>query len=572
MKIKSFIHSVQIVSCRLKILVHIICAMPYLIKKHWIILIILFVAGILRFVSVAVPDVVTDEALYGFRSIGYLDYLASDNQTTPVDWFGVDERPFWTKLSFHDHPPLVFLIQYLFFSVFGVSTLILRLPFVLAGIGSVFLVYLLGKHQFSKYVGWIAAAFLAVDPYHVWTSRTGYLESVVIFFMLLSMYFFVRMLEYRNNSSVKWGISTGLAFISKYTTAFLLPVYAVHLAWIERSWFKKKKFYIGLGFLGLVILPVVIYNIALFRYTGHFDLQFASLFGQETPEWSVISRSVGFSLTNVFSILFSLNGAIYGALAYVSILLGIFVYVRTKLCSYGLLLLTIAMLFVQFMFLGTGDRFLSLFQPWLALISACAFVWLYKRVGTDNLVRKIVIFLGGIIIVVQMVVSINTHILQKPFSVDTILYRPMHNNDFGFESLDQTVKNIIAETNMEGTLVNPELRNAVFVFDSDINYFARMWYIQRYINYYLVPFTSTNELAKYASQEGGGLTFYTGQGYNEFYFIKAESGTLLVPENVRSPQSMQLEESLTMQGVTPFMEIFNRSGEKAFTIYKFTSS
>src|SRR3989338_6676715 len=75
-------------------------------------------------------DMLGDDATYALRSIGYFDYLASAEQTTPVQWFGY--RPWWSFLSFHDHPPLYFLIHYTAFKLFGVSALAARVPTALA--------------------------------------------------------------------------------------------------------------------------------------------------------------------------------------------------------------------------------------------------------------------------------------------------------------------------------------------------------------------------------------------------------------------------------------------------------
>src|SRR3989338_5227713 len=104
----------------------------------WLLL-ILVVAGVLRFYQLGLADVITDEVLIAFRSIGYIDFFSSPYQTTPWEWFS--DLPWWLKLSFHDHPPLIFLIQHWFFQLLGQNVIVLRLPFALAGIFSVFLFF-----------------------------------------------------------------------------------------------------------------------------------------------------------------------------------------------------------------------------------------------------------------------------------------------------------------------------------------------------------------------------------------------------------------------------------------------
>ena len=73
---------------------------------------IVCLAGFFRLFRIARADMVTDAAHYAFRAIGYLDYVSINTQTSPIVWF--DFMPWWSFLSFHDHPGLVFLIQHFF--------------------------------------------------------------------------------------------------------------------------------------------------------------------------------------------------------------------------------------------------------------------------------------------------------------------------------------------------------------------------------------------------------------------------------------------------------------------------
>ena len=80
-------------------------------KQTWSLLIsILILAAFLRLYNLTSADVITDEALIAFRAIGYIDFFVSPYQTTPYEWFS--DTPAWVKLSFHDHPPLIFLIAF----------------------------------------------------------------------------------------------------------------------------------------------------------------------------------------------------------------------------------------------------------------------------------------------------------------------------------------------------------------------------------------------------------------------------------------------------------------------------
>src|SRR3990167_9145720 len=127
-----------------------------MVHRKKILFTILIIASVLRFWGLDNGDALSDEVLYAFRAIGMLDFDEAAEQTTPLEWWdtkasgGKYEIPWWTRLSFHDHPPLVFLIQHFFMRIFGEHAWALRLPSALFGIASVLLLYLIGKELYSK--------------------------------------------------------------------------------------------------------------------------------------------------------------------------------------------------------------------------------------------------------------------------------------------------------------------------------------------------------------------------------------------------------------------------------------
>ena len=193
-------------------------------KKYWLILILVF-AFVLRISQMSAVDLVSDDATYTYRSLGWFDYLASEMQTTPVQWF--DHIPGWSNLSFHDGPPAVFAVQKLFFVLFGDNVWGAKLPFLMAGLVLVFLMYLIGKELKDEVAGLIAAGLTAVLSFGLWSSLIGYLEGIETVFIALAIYFWIKFLKNANKKKFLylWGVVIGLAFISKYTSVFLIPVF-----------------------------------------------------------------------------------------------------------------------------------------------------------------------------------------------------------------------------------------------------------------------------------------------------------------------------------------------------------
>jgi len=146
---------------------------------------IVCLAALMRLWGLGHADMVTDEALNSFRAVGMVDFLNTEFQTTPLEWF--EEPQWWLRLSFHDHPPLSFLIQNIFFRMFGVGDLVARLPSACLGMGAVLLLYLLVLRWGNRRIALLAALILAVNNLHIWISRIALQESMLIFFMLLAL-------------------------------------------------------------------------------------------------------------------------------------------------------------------------------------------------------------------------------------------------------------------------------------------------------------------------------------------------------------------------------------------------
>ena len=90
------------------------------------------------------------------------------------------------------HPAGVQLFLYFWTSLFGTDELVVKLPFILSGIASVWLVYLVGKRWFGSPTGLMAAAFLATSQFAIMYSQIARPYSTGLFFSLLLVYFWTK--------------------------------------------------------------------------------------------------------------------------------------------------------------------------------------------------------------------------------------------------------------------------------------------------------------------------------------------------------------------------------------------
>lgn len=177
-------------------------------KKSLPIILILILAALLRLVALdKFPSGLNaDEAAIGYNAYSLLE--------TGRDEHGVS----WPLVfrSFDDYkPPLYFYLVLPFVKVFGLSVWAVRLPNAIAGILSVYFIYLLTNKLFPKNpsLGSVAAMLLAISPWHLQFSRGGWEVNVSTLFLLMGTYFLFRTLD-----NMKYFYLSALLFIAAIYT------------------------------------------------------------------------------------------------------------------------------------------------------------------------------------------------------------------------------------------------------------------------------------------------------------------------------------------------------------------
>ncbi|MFY9492970.1 MAG: glycosyltransferase family 39 protein [Minisyncoccia bacterium] len=530
-------------------------------KNKKILLAILFIAGFLRLVGLGSSELLFDEALYSFRSIGWLDYLESAVQTTPVQWLADSDLPAWQKLSFHDHPPLFFLIQRMFFKVFGDSLLASRLPSAIFGIAFVYLIYLVAKKLFaSATAGLFAALTATVSLAHVSVSRLAMMESVLFFFILLNIYYFLKLLDDRKRW-LMFGLTLGLAFLTKYITVFLIPTYLVFLMVHRRDVLKNSKLYLALIVSVLIFSPVIIYNIYSYKTFGHFDLQFAYLLNQKTP-WPVESfggktqdpfSQIGENLTSVFSWPFL-------AISLAGLVLTLWRKELRKQLSLVLIsFLSITLLLTQ---TGSAIRFVSLYIIPFAFLIATAFLFFWHKKP------RLTAVVCAVFIAYELFFTAKTIFLNPPdygvakldkyldlvFMGGRSAAIPTHPNPH----LDRVIQKYAAETPVK--LTQP----TGIIYDDDLATGPMLWLFSRRQYYHAIPIMKSSQFQEMTENKT------IGQLKNfDLYFVKAEAASPLNPIRA-TDYAEQVENMIKANNQKPAVVITTRDDQLAFEVYKFS--
>jgi 4-amino-4-deoxy-L-arabinose transferase-like glycosyltransferase/putative flippase GtrA len=130
---------------------------------------------------------------------------------------------------FRAHPLLVQFLFSLPYRIVGVNDITPRLIAVAFGLAAVLLCYHTGKLLYGRRAGMIAAAVLAVMPYHVIVTRQALLDGPETTLFLLSIYLLAR---YSRDGEARWlfaaAFAAGLTVLAKETAILLVPVAAAY--------------------------------------------------------------------------------------------------------------------------------------------------------------------------------------------------------------------------------------------------------------------------------------------------------------------------------------------------------
>lgn len=184
--------------------------------------------------------------------------------------------------SFHDliqygikidgHPAGVQTFLYYWAMVVGWDEFWLKLPFALMGIGSVFLIYVIGQQWFNRKTGLLAAAFFAASQFTVFYSQIIRPYAPGLFFVLFFTYFWNKFLFDSKKPSV--GVCIGFAITAclsalahNFSAAQAGLIFLTGLFFLKKE--RRKAYWLsGIGALLLYAPNIPIFYHQLFENGG----------------------------------------------------------------------------------------------------------------------------------------------------------------------------------------------------------------------------------------------------------------------------------------------------------------
>ena len=250
-------------------------------KITLVLLLIFFLAFVLRVFAATHVDVSTDEMIYSLLPLNIISA---------------------GRLGTVEQSPLYFYLADVGYSIVGgLSPVAARLPSILFGSLAVFLVYLLSVELFrNEKTGLISAFLFALSGYAL--EYNIEMDMTAFFFALLSFFFFLKAL--RTDAKGFYYLaaaSFGLAVMVKNIVALFVPAYllAYYLSKGKEKALSReslKMVLISSVIFLMVLLPVFSYNYLVYQEKGITDYYFSNILGiGETVHGGMQGKSWEFS-------------------------------------------------------------------------------------------------------------------------------------------------------------------------------------------------------------------------------------------------------------------------------------
>ena len=162
-----------------------------------------------------------------------------------------------------NHPALPAYVVKASSTVFGTSRLGYRGMHILLGLLTIAMVYAMTRQWYGPVPARWAAALMAFNEYYLNVSARATAHVPNLLFVTCAVYAFSRFLATeRPRYLYLAGVSVGLAFYCKESTALLLPIVALSLlVGKHRHWLLKPQIYLACVTYLLVISPDIVWNL-----------------------------------------------------------------------------------------------------------------------------------------------------------------------------------------------------------------------------------------------------------------------------------------------------------------------
>lgn len=226
------------------------------ILKHKFFLLILFLGIFLRvvFISKIPPSLNWDEVSHGYNAYSILK--------TGKDEWGINFPIIFRAYGDYKLPVYIYLTS-LSIAAFNLNTFAIRLPSVLAGIGTIIFTYLLTKELFKKdWIAILSSLLVSLEPWSLFLSRAAFEANLSIFLIVSGVYFFVKAINKKSKTLILSSLMFGLSVWTYNSARILVPllissfiiIYLKELKDVFKT--RKNTIYYSAFILLIFLLPM----------------------------------------------------------------------------------------------------------------------------------------------------------------------------------------------------------------------------------------------------------------------------------------------------------------------------
>lgn len=176
------------------------------------------------------------------------------------------------------HPPGWFIILWLWTKVFGYSEIFVRIPSVIFGSLTIWIVYLIGRKLLSERVGVVAALLISVNPLHIYYSQEARMYAMAALAVSISIFLLIKLVKGEKLNLILLILSNIFILSSDYLAYFIFPAQLIFLLFYKKGLFKKWFLALSISVVsGIWWLPI---------FLGQLDV--GSQTAANLPAWKFI--------------------------------------------------------------------------------------------------------------------------------------------------------------------------------------------------------------------------------------------------------------------------------------------
>jgi len=331
------------------------------IKDNYVYLLIplLIFASIIGTIFVLHIKIMPDESIYAGRAINFF----KSNQLSTID-----------------QSPLFFYLTDIFYNIFGINLFGARFLALFFGyILSIPLIFLIVKKLYNSKIAIISAFIFTFSPLYL-KVITGVPDEGMVFFSLLSIYFFIKTIKDNKKFIIFSIIFLGFAVLIKPVALLLLISYILFLIYLhfkdKIKIFDKtnlKLFIISILILLLIVTPILTYNYLFYKDKHKTDFYFNRFLELNLPDYENLGgASIGNHISDFpsgsVSILIKLLKL--DPLIFIFFILGAVFLIAKKDEWSKLLLLIFGVLFLFFATTETSIVHLTILTPIMVIFAS----------------------------------------------------------------------------------------------------------------------------------------------------------------------------------------------------------